>query len=80
MEQGEIDQIVREVFSCVLQRKIKKEEIIDRKNEPLWDSLKHVELIFMIEERFGIRFSESQMTELSGLEGIIGCIMDSYET
>ena len=33
-----------------------------RKTEPAWDSLKHMEIIFAVEEKWGVTFSENEIT------------------
>jgi acyl carrier protein len=42
-----------------------------REKIPQWDSLKHVELILMLEEEFQIRISSAEAPGLSSLEEII---------
>lgn len=37
---------------------------ISRESMPVWDSLKHVDLIFAVEDEFGVTFSEEEMAEL----------------
>ena len=39
-----------------------------------WDSLKHVAVIFAIEDEFEIRFSEEQMASLASLSAIVEAI------
>jgi acyl carrier protein len=80
VEQSEVDKIIREVFSTILKREVKRGEAVSREKESRWDSLKHIELIFMLEERLGVRFNESQMVELGSLEETVKCVMDKYET
>ena len=38
-----------------------------REDCPAWDSLKHIEVVFAVEDEFGISFTEG---ELSGLDGM----------
>ena len=55
----------------VLSRPIGQEENLSRSAEPGWDSLKHIELMFLLEDHFGVRFSEQEIAELEDTEGII---------
>ncbi len=36
-----------------------------------WDSLRHIELIFLIEEEFGVTLTEAQMAELDSLSAAV---------
>ena len=44
-----------------------KKETVDlgksRTHYPMWDSLKHLELMMAIESEFGIRFTSTQLTQ-----------------
>lgn len=42
-----------------------------RAAEPDWDSMKHIELMFLLEDHFGVRFSEDEMAEMEDTEGIL---------
>jgi acyl carrier protein len=53
------------LLGFVLRRPIGADENPARATEPGWDSLKHVELVFLIEDHFGMRFGEQ---EIAGLE------------
>lgn len=55
--------------------KINKEELMDHKNEARpWDSLIHIELVFALEEEFGIAFEEDELKRLATTAGIIKCV------
>jgi acyl carrier protein len=71
MDEMEIRKAVMEIFSTVLERPVAEGERIEREQEGKWDSLKHVELIFMIEGRFDIQFSETEMAELDTMDKIV---------
>ncbi len=38
-----------------------------RENTPQWDSLKHIEVIFILEDEFGIQFTEEEMGALNSV-------------
>ena len=66
MEQ-ELKQIMSNVFE------IEEDEITDESSiESIenWDSLKHINLIVAIEERFGISISEDEMVEMTSFANI----------
>lgn len=62
---------VAELLSITVGRQIAGTEAVTRDSEPAWDSLKHVELIFMLEERFGVQFSEEEMAALRSSDEIV---------
>lgn len=45
-----------------------------REDEPKWDSLKHVALIFAIEEEFEIQLDEQQMESIDSLRSIVEAV------
>jgi len=55
---------VRRVLNLVLRRTGPLDQEIRRDREPAWDSLKHVEIIFAIEDRFSVRFNEDELRSL----------------
>lgn len=69
-----VSDIRREVLRSmgyILGRPIAETENPSRSTEANWDSLKHVELVFLIEDHFGIRFSEQEIGDLEDAEGIV---------
>ncbi|MGB8065431.1 MAG: acyl carrier protein [Candidatus Sulfotelmatobacter sp.] len=71
MTRPDIQSGVAELLSITVGRDIALGETVMRDSEPGWDSLKHVELIFMLEDRFGIQFSEEEMGELRSSDEIV---------
>ena len=45
-----------------------------------WDSLKHMMLIVALEEEFGVRFSDDELTDLLSLELIVHIISEKIES
>lgn len=44
-----------------------------------WDSLRHMSLILALEEEFGIRFSDDEMTQLISLDLITAIVSDKLK-
>jgi acyl carrier protein len=65
---------VRQVLSLTLNTPIPAGEDFTRDGASVWDSLKHVELIFALEDEFDVQFSESMMQELVSLNAIVAVI------
>lgn len=42
-----------------------------RETLPAWDSLKHIELVFALEDELGIRFDEEQLAALDGVQELV---------
>jgi acyl carrier protein len=43
-----------------------------------WDSLAHLEVVFVLEEEFGVRFSEPEIAEMSSLDAIVRVIRGKH--
>jgi acyl carrier protein len=62
---------VRDIFCGVLKDDFSGVDIIHRDETPRWDSLKHVELIFALEDEFDLQFTESELEELKSEAQVI---------
>jgi acyl carrier protein len=71
MTRPDIESTVRGVLETALGRDIAPEENVVREQEAGWDSVKHIEVLFMIEEELGITFEPEEMAELDGLRAIV---------
>jgi acyl carrier protein len=65
---------VRELIALVLEKKFPAGQAITRAKEPQWNSLKHVELIFALEDAFGVRFSEQDMVDMDSIAAIVAVL------
>lgn len=74
MKADELDARVRDAISIALKRPVDESESIDRDTEPRWDSLKHVELLFSLEDIFSIKFDEKELAELNNIEALVESI------
>ena len=74
MTRTQIQSAVAELLSITLGRQVPQNESVSRDSESTWDSLRHIELILMLEERFGVRFSEEEMAELRDSTKIVHAI------
>lgn len=71
MTREQIRKGLADLLSLTLGRKVCAEDSVKRESEPGWDSLKHVELILMVEENFGIQFTEEEMATLRSSDDIV---------
>lgn len=42
-----------------------------RESEPDWDSIRHLELVFALEDEFNVRFSPNDIQDLDSAKGIV---------
>lgn len=73
MNRIEIESGVREIITTMLH--CENAANIVRTNETAWDSLKHMQIVFAIEEKFGVQFSEEQIPQLDSLAKIVDCVL-----
>lgn len=66
-----IESRVRRILSLTLNADISDGQDLLRDAEAKWDSLKHVEIIFALEDEFGIQFDEERMATLTSLRNIV---------
>lgn len=57
------------IISKVLKTDINKNTT--RKNCSKWDSLKHIEIIFSIEDEFKIEFTEEEMAQINSVSSFV---------
>ena len=69
MNSKKVESVVLDIFSTILKRSV---DIRDsRTTLSQWDSLKHIEIIFAIEDELNIQFEEEEIEQLDDIEKII---------
>ena len=63
-----IEEKIEEKFSNVLKRKISITDDVQRDNEELWDSLKHIEISVTLEEEFDISLTTELILSIDSME------------
>ncbi len=74
MSSAEVDSTVRETLSVLLGRPIASDEHVMRDDEPAWDSLKHIEIVFALEGALGVRFDVDELAALDGIDAIVASV------
>ena len=74
-----IDTTLKALLSETLKRSVGDEENVTRADEPAWNSLLHMELVFMIEDEFGIEFEADEIAELASRAQIAARIGELVE-
>lgn len=75
MTQAEVEADVRSIFEIVLKRPIDPTEAPSQETDGDWDSVRHIELLFMLEEEFGVTFAEEEMSELRSFDDIVRALL-----
>ena len=65
-----LDLEVRRLLGMILERPVSSEENPSRASELKWDSLKHVELVFLLEDHFGAQFTPEDLSQMSDVHEI----------
>ena len=76
MNRIEIEQALLDVFSVFLSRKM--ESSVVRTSESEWDSLKHLQILFAVEDKFGVQFIEEEIPRLNSLVIFTEQLENSY--
>jgi acyl carrier protein len=79
MTRSEIDHGIAEILTIILHRQVHPQEEVYREGESNWNSLKHVELVLMLEEKFNLQLTEEQMTAIAS-SADIRTLVDKYAT
>ena len=69
-----IETTVRQTLSKALGRPVAPNDNVIQGEEPLWDSLKHVELMFMLEEEFGIALTPDDFAMMTSVDACVAKI------
>lgn len=78
MKRDQIEAVVRAVLSKVLKHEVHQE--CSRENTPDWDSLKHIAVVFAIEDELGIQFPEDEISKLDSVARIVDVAESLYAT
>lgn len=77
MNDDQIETVIVTTLARVLKCDVNHDA--SRETLPQWDSLKHIEVIFELEDRLGVQFSEGEMAELDSVEKIVSKVMARHE-
>jgi acyl carrier protein len=76
MNRPEIELALLEVFAVVLGREVSLDATRD--DVAAWDSLQHMQLVFAVEERFGVQFKEEELAGLGSLRQFADSIQSHH--
>ena len=70
MDRTAIESTVIATISTVIKRPLHEGAAATREAVPEWDSLKHIEIMFALEDAFGTEFSEEELAALDSVAKI----------
>ena len=76
MDRTEIKALVLSVISTVL--KFEVSDGVTTENTFQWDSIKHIEVIFALEDELNLQFPEEMMPNLNSVQRIVDAIEEFY--
>jgi acyl carrier protein len=71
---------VRDILETALGTSLDGIENPGRQEIESWDSLTHVEIVFMLEEQFDVRFGEEEIATLRSLDDIVEILRAKHAT
>jgi len=78
MDRQELETVLLTVLATVLKCEVSAKT--SRKNTPQWDSLKHIEVIFALEDELGWQFPEEDLTNLDSVDSIVERALTRHAT
>ena len=72
MSRGEIEQALVEICSAVLEHPVTA--AVGRGNDANWDSVRHMQIVFAVEEKFDLQFTEDQIFRLDSIDKLAGLL------
>ena len=78
MDRRQIETVSLTVLATVLKCEVSVKT--SRMNTPQWDSLKHIEVIFALEDELGFQFSEEELANLNSVDSIVDRALTRHAT
>ena len=78
MDRIHIEQTVLAVLTTILKRPFRDRADITRQNTASWDSLKHIEIMFALEDELGAEFSEEELVVLDSVTKIVDAVLAKH--
>lgn len=73
-----IEQTVMMVLTAVLKHPLEAAEDVSRQNTTSWDSLKHAQIMFALEEELHVKFSEEELINLDSVGKIVDAVLAKH--
>lgn len=76
MRRDEVEAAVLGIVRTVLNLTETPSPALRRAQLPQWDSLRHVELMFALEDAFGVQFSSEELTTIDSVPAIVTALTE----
>ena len=76
----QIEETVLAVLATVLKHPLHTGADITRQNTPGWDSLKHIEIMFALEDELDMEFTEEELVVLDSVTKIVDIVLAKHAT
>jgi acyl carrier protein len=80
VDRNQIERVVRAVLATLLKRQFEAGADITRTNTAGWDSLKHMEIMFALEDEFNTEFTEDELAKLDSFTKIVDAVQAKRAT
>jgi acyl carrier protein len=77
MDRQQVEHTVRTVLTVVLKEPLNSTEVT-RQNTASWDSLKHIEIMFALEDELKTQFSEEELAALDSVKKIVDAVLSKH--
>jgi acyl carrier protein len=75
MDRSRVEQTAVTVLKTLLKHPFDGSADMTRQNTASWDSLKHIEIMFALEDELGVEFSEEELAKLDSVNKIVDAVM-----
>ena len=73
MERAEITQQLRDILGRVRQTELPADDVV-REEQKGWDSLRHVEIVFAVEDAFAVQLTQDEMEAATSLSRLVDIV------
>jgi acyl carrier protein len=78
MDRQRVEHTVRTVLKVVLKEPLNSSAEVTRQNTASWDSLKHIEIMFALEDELATQFSEEELAALDSVKKIVDAVLSKH--
>ncbi len=78
MDRTRVERTVLAVLATILKHPLDSSTGVTRQNTASWDSLKHIEIMFALEDELGAEFSEEELVTLDSVTKIVDAILAKH--
>lgn len=78
MTHADMEGTIRQIFSLALGRPVQAGDDVSMVSEPLWDSIKHIEIIMTLEQEMGVSFEPEDIPKLTTLSSLVAKVKELH--